>query len=265
MERYFTFFLYSRERPGSEKILRFVDWLVQTVPHDGPLHVIARETQARAGTKFSVQGDFKEYRDKLGKLSLAMFNVSSLHRTRAGTEVFFRFEKTGREAQEASGIQGQALAAGSKTSNAFTTITFSLRSDIWMAGEQTGLSAHLLAATEELFVAHDCLYGYGHETPFVIAGRFSLIGGNAKAGVPRIVDFDYSRYIEDVYQYNYISESLLRSGDDSNIRTLGNGIECKALKDASGMQKGLGVYLTAYSSRSVERVRECLGPVVWSG
>jgi hypothetical protein len=240
MERYFTFFLYGKKPSESQAILEFVDWLVQSTTRDGSLHVIARAKGE--DLKTSIQGGFAECRNKLNSLSLAALNVTSLKRTNAGSEIFFRYE---------SGPEGPK------------TITYSLRSDLWEAYEQIGFSAQLLTVTEHLFVSHGCLYGCGHSTHYVIPGRFSLIRGNSQSGVPRIVDFDYTRYIEDIYRYNYVSGPLLAAIDEARLRKH-EGIDVRDIFNDAGLRAGLAIYLADESSMNVAWARDCLQSVLWT-
>src|SRR5204862_8361779 len=116
---------------------------------------------------------------------------------------------------------------------------------------------------ERLFVSHDCLYGYGHPTYYVIPGRFSLIRANAQSGVPRIVDFDYAHYIEDVYRYNYLSRSLSFNIDETRLREHYEGIVIKdILSSGGGPRAGLAIYFTADSARNIAWVRDSLRPVL---
>ena len=241
MERYFTFFLYGRKPSEPQAILEFVDWLVQSTNPGGELHVIGR--REGEDLKGAVQGAFAECRSRLNGLPLAVLNVSSLKRTHAGSEFFFRYE---------SGPDGPK------------TITFSLRSDLWAAYQRSGVAAQLRTATERIFVTHDCLYAYGHPTHYVIPGRFSLIRANAQPGVPRIIDFDYARYIEDIYCYNYLSRLLLPALDEAQFREH-KGIQVKDMLDNGGARAGLAIYLVDDSPANVEWLRHCLQPVLWTG
>lgn len=241
MGRYFTFFLHGKKPSESQAILEFVDWLVQSTNPDGALQVIAR--REGEDLKSSIQGGFAERRSQLNGVALAALNVSSLKYTNAGSEFFFRYE---------SGPGGPK------------TITFSLRSDLWAACERNAVSAQLRAAAERLFVSHDCLYGYGHPTHYIIPGRFSLIRAGLQPRVPRIVDFDYSRYIEDVYRYNYLSRLVLTAIDETQLRKI-EGIEVKDMFDNTEAPAGLAIYLVDDSGANVARLRECLHPVLWPG
>jgi hypothetical protein len=247
MNRYFTFFLYSQEPSPKQGMLQFMDWLLQAVPHTGALQLIARELGDGDQTKPLIQGDFADYRRKVDSLELGVLSVSSLQRTKAGSEVFFRYEATGHQPAEKH----------------LETITFSVRLDIWGKAGRSGLYPRLRSAIDQLFVERRCLYAYGHETPFVISGRFSLIGGNSRVGAPRIVDFDYTRYIEDVYQCNWIVEGLLPSVDEKNLCTAA-GVECKILPESSGRRKALAIHFIDFTPKNVAAARTYLAPILWS-
>src|SRR3954447_19500828 len=92
MERYFTFFLYGKQPSELQAILEFVDWLAQSTTGTDELYIIAREAREKEGAQQQIQGGFAEYRTKLDRLSLGILSVSSLKRTRAGAEIFFRYE-----------------------------------------------------------------------------------------------------------------------------------------------------------------------------
>jgi hypothetical protein len=242
MDRYFTFFLYGKRPSETPAVLEFVDWLTESTCGSDNLHVIARAEGAKRDSKSLIQGSFTEYRGKLDQLALGALNISSLKRTGEGAEFFFRYE---------SPPQGPK------------TITFSLRLNLWGACERSGVSAELLRATERLFVDHDCLYGYGHPTYYVIPGRFSLIRANSQPGVPRIVDFDYTRYVEDVYRYNYLSQAVVLKIDERRLREDCTRIEVRDILAPGRARFGLAIYLALYSSVDVVRVRDCFRRVLW--
>lgn len=243
MERYFTFFLYGRKPSEPQAILEFVDWLVQSTIGKDELYVVAREIREATGAKQQIQGRFAEYRTKLEQLSLSALSVSSLKRTSNGAEIFFRYE---------------SAPDGPKT------ITFSVRLDLWATYKQSGLSTQLLDATERLFVSHSCLYGYGNATPYTIPGRFSLIRGNSQRDVPRIADFDYDHYIEDVYCYNYLCQALSLRIDESRLRDRYNTVVVRNMLDHGGARCGLAIYLADCSAERIADVTDCLRPVLWT-
>lgn len=121
----------------------------------------------------------------------------------------------------------------------FKIFSFSVRYDLF----KRGLVDAQREVLERLFVAANCVYGFGNPTTWPIAGPFQFVRDNSPQAGRRIADFDYARQIEDVYLYNYLSESHLRDIAELEKMCDTSGLECKQLFDEDDIRRGLAVYL----------------------
>jgi hypothetical protein len=90
-----------------------------------------------------------------------------------------------------------------------------------------------------------------------------LIGAEGE-NKPRIIDFDYTHTIEQIYKLNLLSNSLLQQlKDPSRLKTLdSNQIRYKPLSK-SGEIKGGALHLLDYSPKTVQAATYALEPLPW--
>ena len=133
--------------------------------------------------------------------------------------------------------------------------SFSIRQDLFERG-LVEAQARLCGSSGKLFVAANCVYGFGNPTNWPIAGPFQFVRDNSPQAGRRIVDFDYTSKIEDVYVYNYLSESHLREITNLDAMCKETAVaKCKPLYDNLQRPCGMAVYLKNDSGEDSERRR----------
>ena len=260
MESYFTFFLCSLEWTEADRVLQFVDWLAETLPLQEKLHLIVRQKESAIKRKPTAAGDFSKFRHLLRELPLESFSLSNRQWPSETTELFVTFENA-HYTYTYSGSEPQQT----EVPKAIKIFSFSVRKGIWEGCEKTGASLKVLANVEALFGAINCIYGYGDARVPLITGSPSLIGNRELTQKIRIVDFDYTRYIEKIYRYNYLSSGLLeRTGVPVRLRESSSRFQYKDLYDSSGNLRGGAIYLKDLSPPTVQEVTKLLSAVIWS-
>jgi hypothetical protein len=174
VDKYFTFFLCSSEWPQPERVLVFVDWLIQALPLKGKLSLIAREASHTHSRKPTIQGDYFRCRKILGELSLHTFLIGNRVWKKSTTELFVFFNRvhyTLAYAQDSLSSSSDAKLVKTEVPEAIKAFTVSIRLDIWKGSEKNGISAAIRKEMESLFVALNCISGYGNETPLPSAAR----------------------------------------------------------------------------------------------
>jgi hypothetical protein len=257
MEPYFTLFLCGARPVNVEKALNLIDWVEGTGALSPRLLVAGRKIGSAIELKPEIHGDYSEYRKDLKNIPLASLDITCGEWTKAGIELFFHFEtKTHTNSRQ----QGNFSEAQSGR----VILSLSLRSDVWQHFERMGSDSKYFHYLDHLFVDFNCSYGYVNETPRPIAGSFSLINGGKRSQAPRIIDFDYENYIEEVYRHNYLSLiHLSKLSDRHPSELLDQGLERNELLDELGELKGARISLTQFSPLLLEAVRSYLSPLVW--
>lgn len=260
MDSYFTFFLCSLKWTETDRIFRFVDWLVGKLPLREKLHLIVRQKESAIKRKPTVSGDFFKFRHLLPELPLAGFSLSNSKWPAETTELFVTFENV-RYMYAYSGPQPRQI----EMSTGVKIFSFSVRKDIWGECERNRASLELLDNLETLFSAINCIYGYGDASVPLIPGGLALIGNREGTRRIRIVDFDYTSFIEKIYQYNYLSTRLLaQTANPAGLRDANDHFQYKDLHDSSDQVKGAAIYLKKFSSATIRQLTELLGGVIGS-
>jgi hypothetical protein len=259
---YFTLFLCGARPVNVEKALNLVDWVAGTGALSPRLLVAGRKIGSAIEMKPEIHGDYSEYRKDLKNIPLASLDITCGEWTKAGVELFFHFEtKTHTNFRQQSNF---SETQSGNVPSCRIILSLSLRSDVWQHFERMSIDSKYFHHLDHLFVNFDCSYGYVNETPRPIAGSFSLISGGKRSQVPRIIDFDYENYIEEVYRHNYLSRiHLSKLSDKHPSGLLDQGLECNELLDELGELKGVRISLTQFSPLHLDSVRSYLSPLVW--
>ncbi|MHC4867353.1 MAG: hypothetical protein ACYTEX_25040 [Planctomycetota bacterium] len=128
----------------------------------------------------------------------------------------------------------------------------------------THARSELHGYVEQLFAQMKCVYGYGTETAHVISGRFLRIKDHGGGGLSEktIADFDYTRYVEGVYNYNLLSKAHVTAMGDlaSNLKDE-DGIEVRNIYSQDAQVGGMAVYLNPHSPENINRATPYFQPL----
>lgn len=239
MKNYFTFFFCTRDWRGIEEtIFPVIEKLLSLLPSSRKVQASA---QLKSGGKPRiVSGSYQKMRKDLDPRHLIQLILQAPGQTPAVQEFFLFFEKIRYEfTPEYLRFVFPQMPERIEASEDFKIFSFSVGYDLF----RRGLIDAQLEMFERLFVATNCVYGFGNPTMWPISGPFQLVRDNSPQAAHRIVDFNYARQIEDVYLYNYLSESHLREIAELDELCATRGVECKRLHDEDQRPHGLAVYV----------------------
>lgn len=225
MKNYFTFLLVSRDWGRvEESVLPVVEKLLDVVPAARKVQATA-QVRSESGAPQVVSGSYERARRKFAPQDLVQLILQAAGSTPGVQEFFLFFENVRyRSTPEWLRFVFPRMPERIEDTEALKVFSFSLK--------------HELAErelVEKLFVAANCVYGFGDQTVWPVSGPYQFIRDNSPQPGLRIADFDYATQIEDVYRYNYLSASHLQRIAD--VDEMCRAVECKRLDG------GLGVYI----------------------
>ena len=239
MKNYLTFFFCARDWGSVEEtIFPVIDKLLSVLPSS---HKVQASAQFKSGgTPRIVSGSYQRIRKDLQPQQLIQLILQVAGQTPGVQEFFLLFEKARYQATpEYLRLVFPRVPERIEAVGDLKIFSFSVAYDLF----SRGLIDAQRELLEQLFVAVNCVYGFGNPTMWPIAGPFQFVRDSSPQAGLRIVDFDYTQQIEDVYLYNYLSESHLLKIEalDEMCRT--SELECKRLTDEAQRPSGLAVYL----------------------
>jgi len=239
MKNYSTFFFCTRDWGGVEEtIFPVIEKLLSLLP-------LSRKVQASAQLKSGgkpriISGSYQKIQKDLDPRSLIQLILQVPGQTPGVQEFFLFFENVRYEpTPEYLRFVFPRVPERIETSGDLKICSFSVSYDLF----RQGLIGTQLEMIERLFVATNGVYGFGNPTMWPISGPFQFVRDNSPQAGRRIVDFNYVRQIEDVYLYNYLSESHLREMAELDELCATRGVECKRLHDEDQRPHGLAVYV----------------------
>ena len=264
MHNYHAFFLCGFTPPDLPSVIDRVKWLMGAAPLTHKLHLIARSADDAIRLAPTIQGDWDKRNTELRRMHVENFSVASKNWERSGTECFLHFENLHTIAR----YSPESIRAGrpelSKIAvpNGIKILSFGLRRDVWAVCARSDLATRITDTIQSLFVDLDWIYGYAHSPARLITGRYSLIGA-ARAPKTRVVDFDYLHKVEQIYQTNFLSETLLKQLDDPLRldRLDSDAIRYRSLAKA-GKRVGGVLQLLDYSGETIQAATHALEPLV---
>jgi hypothetical protein len=122
---------------------------------------------------------------------------------------------------------------------------------------------------EKLFIALGCVYGYAWHAPkllTVATSSYALIPqADQSTNRVRVIDYDYSHHIHDVFAYNYLSPAHMASLPDDPERLCDrlSQFDCKMLYNAAGELKGAAIYVDSPNAKKAARqaLKQVIQPV----
>lgn len=278
MDRYQTFFLCGTRWKDPKRFIRFADWVVLELKpqivagfEDGLACVLSATKPDDYGKRNpSFSGDYFDLSGRLKKEELESFVVVAGVELQLYMKVEFLHLKT--VISPTGRISDQPIA---EVPNGMKIVSMSLREDIWYGCQKSGLSQEITRRWEELFITSGALYGYAGSTHFPKTDKFAQVNPQLRAsasddkarGAPkyvRVIDFDYTRFVEGVYLINYISKIQLdNSGRRSRIVVASTDVRSRVLRDAAGNEVGMAVELENDSEVCKQHCTEILGNLLW--
>jgi hypothetical protein len=261
MGRYFTFFQCAYEWSEPGQVLGFVDWLVTSLPRKNQLGLVVRKKPEAGEQEATASGDFNKLRGLLDQLSFESFRLGDRKWETAGTEIFFVFENVhyGFVVDDAKELRKIEVPRGMKI------LSLSVRLDVWQRCLTEGIAKALDERVEQLFSGLRCLYGYGTESALPITGRVCLISDGTAQKKLRIMDFDYSQFVEGVFQLNYLSNvHLQKTGPTTSLRQSTRDIECRDLRSRMDEKVGEAIYIKEWTSQAVELSSQFFRPLLFA-
>ena len=236
MKNYFTFLLVSSDWGHIEEtVLPVVEKLLDVVPSSRKVQATA-QLKSQSGTPQIVSGPYDRARRKFEPQDLVQLILQAVGNTPGVLEFFLLFENVRyRPTPEYLRFIFPRMAERIEDAEALKIFSFSLKAELFERGLRETQRSPLLETIEKLFIAANCVYGFGNQTMWPVSGPFQFVRDNSPQAGQRIVDFDYATQIEDVYRYNYLSESHLQRIAD--VEEMCAAVECKRLDG------GLAVYL----------------------
>ena len=266
MDNYHLFFLCGFAPPNLARVVELVNWLADAAPLTQKLHLIARSVDDPIKLEPTVQGDWDKLNIELGRIHVENFSVASKNWERAGTEFFFHVENVHTVAR----YSPESIHARNPepikiiVPEGIKILSFGLRRDIWAVSGRSDLATRITDNLESLFVDLDWISGYAHSPARLITGRYSLIGAET-AHKTRVVDFDYSHRVEQVYQTNFLSETLLKQLDDGRrLDSLDSAAISYRSLTKNGATVGAVLQLLDYSLETIHAATHALQPLVWN-
>lgn len=225
MKNYFTFLLVSRDWGRIEEtVLPVVEKLLEVVPAARKVQATA-QVRSESGAPQVVSGTYERARRKFAPQDLVQLILQAMGGSPGVHDFFLFFENVRyRPTPEWLRFISPRMPERIEDTEALKIFSFSLKGE---------LVDHELV--EKLFVAANCVYGFGDETMWPVSGPYQFIRDNSPQAGLRIADFDYATQIEDVYRYNYLSASHLQRIAD--VEEMCRAVECKRLDG------GLAVYI----------------------
>lgn len=248
MKNYFTFLLVSRDWGRVEEtVLPVVEKLLDVVPSSRKVQATA-QLKSQSGTPQIVSGTYDRARRKFAPQDLVQLILQAAGDTPGVQEFFLFFENVRyRPTPEWLRFLSPRMPDRIEDAEALKIFSVSLKDELVERG-----------LVEKLFVAANCVYGFGDRTMWPISGPYQFIRDNSPQAGLRIADFDYATQIEDVYRYNYLSASHLQRIAD--VDGLCGAVECKRLDG------GLAVYLKdAAAERAAREHLRSLIPAAGTG
>ena len=240
---YMTFLLVNSKWQDTEAVLSFLDDLIKTLSPQGKLQLTA-ELKDRATNRASrLSGDFYSLRNKLGKHLVDSISIGSMEwRPDHGAEFYLFFEGA-----------RKILASTKKI------LTFSIGEKTWKLAAKEGRHDQILSLVEQFFETTDSFYGFGHKRENIISGPFDVLNPVPNAPVRRIIDREWDT-ITDIYEYNYLTSTLVNKIKDPDSLCSIDGVMCKTLVDSANEKRGLAIYLQADEPSALSSIAaKCLG------
>ncbi len=257
MDKYFTFFFCSFEWHEPNAAFSLTRALIDLVRPKTPLTLLGRRLSDSNSLKASIEGNYNEFKDSLEQLSGSQFIITNSRFASEGAEIHVCFEKIiGDLCYEAiKDTREEQKTTVKEASTALKTFSISVRRDLWQGNR---LETVFREEVGKAFANMSAIYGYGDYTPLPVPGRYSLIWGNSRAGLPRVVDFDYENKIERIYKYNYLSNQTVAYALIKKCPAhLQTQFKATPLLDKQGLETGVMV-------QTEEGLIECLSECLWN-
>jgi hypothetical protein len=259
MKNYFTFFLCARDWGRVEDVVfPVVEKVLEALPSSGKINATAQlKSDTTQDAPRILSGSYGRVRRELQPEDLAKLILRVAGKTPDVHEFFLYFERTRYKytpeyLRFISARTPERVEAGGE----LKIFSFSIGRDLFERKMGDAERSALRGAVERLFVDASCEYGFGHPTAWHIASPYQFVRDSSpQAGLQRIVDFDYASQIEDVYVYNYLSESHLREIAALDALCKATPVaECKRLYDDLRRPRGLALYFKDTSAETLHAV-----------
>jgi len=230
MKNYFTFFLCSRDWGAVEEtVFPVIQKLLDALLSSRQVQASAQlKSNSAGGPPRIVSGSYQRLRKDLQPRDLVQL-ILQVPGQAPGVQEFSLFFENIRYQYTPEYLRFIFSRAPERieASADLKIFSFSVGYDVF----RRGLIDVQREMLERMFVDANCVYGFGNPTTWPIAGPFQFVRDNSTQAGRRIVDFDYTSQIEDVYFYNYLSESHLREIVELDEMCETPGLECKRLFD----------------------------------
>lgn len=248
MKNYFTFFLCARDWGRVEDtVFPVVEKLLEVLPSTGKIQATAElKGHAAQDAPRTLSGSYKRVRRELQTEDLSQLVLRVAGNKPDAQEFFLYFERARyKHAPEYLRFLYARTPERIEADGEPKIFSFSIGRDLFERKMGDAERSLLRGAVERLFAEANCVYGFGNPTSWPIASPYQFIRDNSAQALRRISDFEYASQIEDVYVYNYLSESHLReiAALDAMCNTTTAVAECKRLYDDLRRPRGLALYL----------------------
>jgi hypothetical protein len=166
--------------------------------------------------------------------------------------------------------------------NGIRIASMSLRKDLWHKCRDLGLADVIMQRWEQLFITSGAIYGYVTPTYFPRTDKSAQVTPDLRLVVSsteersamtldhdipymRVTDFDYTRFVEGVYQLSYVSETqLVNSGGRAQLLAASGDVRSRVLRDVAGQEVGVAVELLNDSDAARRHCAQIFGDLLWA-